>query len=131
MRYPGLSRIVLVVEDDVDVRDALGEALQDSGYVAYAASNGREALAWLRTGAPSPCLILLDIMMPVMDGLQFRAVQQQDPALAHIPVVVLSAHTSAPELARQMGALGYLKKPIELDMLLSTVCAACNEPAHR
>jgi CheY-like chemotaxis protein len=119
----GDPRTVLIVEDDVDVRDALMETLTDCGYVPVAAANGREALDLLRARTSQPSLILLDIMMPVMDGRQFRAAQLEDPELAAIPVVVLSAHANAADLARQMGACGYLKKPVELGTLISTLRA--------
>src|SRR4051794_1739513 len=116
---------VLVVEDDVDVREALVEALGDHGYVLQAAGNGREALELLRGGASRPCLILLDLMMPQMDGRQFRVAQLEDPELSTIPVIVLSAHANVADLTRQMGVRGYLKKPVELEALLSTIHDAC------
>src|SRR5205085_12014163 len=86
------GRRVLVVEDDHDVREALVEALEASDYHPMAAANGSEALQRLRSGSEPPCVILLDVMMPVMDGREFREEQRRDPALAEIPVVVLSAH---------------------------------------
>src|SRR5690242_7123757 len=97
------SRTLLVVEDDADVREALIEVLADHGYFALAAANGREALEILRAEGPRPSVILLDIMMPVMDGQQFRAAQLEDPELAAIPVIVLSAHAKVADLMKQMG----------------------------
>src|SRR5919206_1695644 len=80
---------VLVVEDDFAIRETLRELLEDEGYRVAWAANGKEALARLHERAPR--VILLDLMMPVMDGWEFRVAQQRDPALASIPVVVISA----------------------------------------
>jgi len=121
----GCAKVVLIVEDDDDVRESLAEVLKDNDYVTREATHGRDTLDSLRAGGTKPCLILLDLMMPVMDGRQFRAAQMNDPALAAIPVVVLSAHTDAAELARQMGVLDVLKKPIDLASLLATVHRFC------
>jgi CheY-like chemotaxis protein len=117
--------VVLVVEDDRDVRDAIVEVLEDSNYVTRAAGNGLEALEQLRSRDVRPCVILLDMMMPLMDGWQFRAVQQADPALSSIPVVVLSAHTSAREASELMHAAGFLRKPVQLGTLLAMVERFC------
>src|SRR5580765_7790969 len=81
---------ILLVEDDFDMRDALIPILEYAGHHVVGAANGREALEQLRAG-PKPSLILLDLMMPVMNGTEFRAEQLRDPALASIPVVVVSA----------------------------------------
>src|SRR4051794_28574938 len=89
-RVPASSKLILVVDDDPDLRDTLGQILEDEGYSVAAASNGREALAYLRE-RPAPSLILLDLMMPVMDGWQFRSEQRLDSVLAKIPVLVISA----------------------------------------
>jgi CheY-like chemotaxis protein len=117
---------ILVVEDDPDVREVLIEILSDKGFVVAGASNGREALALLRSGAALPHVVLLDIMMPVMDGRQFRTEQLADPALRAIPVVVLSAHINVEEAAIEMGAAGYMKKPVQLSLLLATVRHFCS-----
>jgi CheY-like chemotaxis protein len=121
-------RAVLIVDDDHDVREALREVLQDHGYDVLEAVNGHDALALLRGETLPPCLILLDIMMPVMDGWQFREAQQSDPRLAKIPVVVLSAHGQAPGSGGRMDAAAFLKKPVQLPPLLATVARYC-EPA--
>jgi CheY-like chemotaxis protein len=117
---------VLVVEDDSDVRQALLEVLQDNDYEPVAAENGEEALARLLSAAARPCVILLDMMMPVMDGWTFRAAQANDPDFRSIPVVVLTAHASAPRVAKDMDAAGFLRKPVKLDMLLATVQRFCD-----
>lgn len=116
--------VVLLVEDDADVRFMLSMILEAEGYQVATAADGREALDQLRTRS-RPSLILLDLMMPVMDGWRFRAEQQQDPALASIPVVVISAADGVPQKAASIGAAGYLRKPIDFDALLDMVRRYC------
>jgi len=125
MTDPGCSKTVLVVEDDVDTRSALVEVLEDGNYRLLTAENGKVALDELRAARCPPCVILLDVMMPVMDGRQFRIEQEKDPALKKIPVVVLSAHADAVVSATQMGAAGFLRKPVDLGDLLRTVEQFC------
>jgi CheY-like chemotaxis protein len=113
---------VLLVEDDIDVREAVTDTLKDAGYGVLSARHGQEALDLLRKqGAPKPCLILLDLMMPVMDGWQFRELQSKDPALADIPVVALSAHDGL----HALGAAGHLRKPVQLRALMDVVERFC------
>jgi CheY-like chemotaxis protein len=116
---------VLVVDDDAAIREALEAVLEDEGYVVRGAANGREALALLRTGVRPPAVILLDLMMPVMSGWDFRAEQQGDPALASIPVVVLSADRDVATKAAALQVPGYLAKPVNLDVLLDVVREYC------
>jgi len=116
---------ILIVEDDPDLREALGEILRDEGYCVNGASHGGEALALLRGESSRTTLILLDLTMPVMNGWQFRAEQRLDPELSTIPVVVLSA---GDRLAEQLGPLGirdYIGKPIQLPLLLQTIERYC------
>jgi CheY-like chemotaxis protein len=87
------------------------------------AADGREALEWLRAAPVAPCLILLDLMMPRMDGAEFRREQLRDPALREIPVVVLSAGAAVVAVATSLQAAAHLKKPMPLDELLRTVRA--------
>jgi CheY-like chemotaxis protein len=115
---------ILIVEDDLDIRDVLTQVLEFEGYQVVGVGNGREALDYLRNN-PRPGLILLDLMMPVMDGWQFRAQQQQDPELNQIPVVILSADGNVYQKAATIRAAGYLKKPVELETLLDTVGRHC------
>ncbi|MFL5262818.1 MAG: response regulator [Anaeromyxobacteraceae bacterium] len=110
---------VLVVEDDFAIRETLRELLEDEGYEVSWASNGREALELLAHRAPR--VILLDLMMPVMDGWEFRVAQQRDPALARIPVVVISADHGLDQKVAALAVDGWLAKPFELDALLTTV----------
>jgi CheY-like chemotaxis protein len=84
------------------------------------AANGREALDYLRQGEP-PRVILLDLMMPVMDGWQFRQEQQHDSTLAPIPVLVLSGEGDLPQVARSLRVAGYFPKPVEFAQLLAAI----------
>ena len=110
---------VLVVEDDPDSRNMLAALLGLHGYRTVTAGNGVEGLAAARREPPA--IILLDLMMPVMDGQSFRYEQLGDPALASIPVVVLSAHAQAATLAQSMGAVAHLMKPFDLGDLLGVI----------
>ncbi len=114
------SPSILVVDDDPDIREALVDVLTDHGYSARAVANGREALDYLRGGA-RPSLILLDLMMPVMDGLQFRQEQVGDPELRELPVFVISAGNDVSQSAAALGVAGAMRKPIDLDKLLDIV----------
>src|SRR2546427_3268392 len=100
---------ILVVEDDPDARDEMARVLRSEGYDVAAAGDGEQALAELRRAAPA--LILLDLMMPVMDGFEFRVRQMQDPALAGIPVIVLSGGRDVQRQAAAPGATSCLPKP--------------------
>jgi CheY-like chemotaxis protein len=120
-------RRIFVVDDDEDIREGLMDFLEDNGYEPVGAADGREALQLLGTAEPPPCVIILDLMMPVMDGQSFREAQLQDPALSHIPVIVISAYKDGEEAARQIHATTYLPKPLDLDALLGIVKAHCVE----
>src|SRR5262249_18832048 len=102
---------ILVVDDDPDVRESLTDILGDEGYRVTGGRNGGGALEGLR-GPPRPSLILLDMMMPEMDGWSFRLEQQKIPELAGIPVVILSAHGNVRDAALALGAADYLRKPL-------------------
>ena len=108
---------VLGVDDDLDSREVVAEALADEGYKVRAAASGREALALL--GAWRPELIILDIWMPVVDGVEFRAEQERD-GFADIPVLLLTA-ADHPERYAEALAAPVLPKPFELDALLAEV----------
>jgi CheY-like chemotaxis protein len=111
---------ILLVEDDFDVREALVETLRDRGYEVESASDGEQALQILQRGA-RPGLILLDLMMPRMSGSEFRVAQQNDPAFAHLPVVLLSADGRMEEKARTLKVQGAIRKPIDLDELFAVI----------
>ncbi len=114
------AKTILVVEDDDATRESLGLILGARGYGVLGAANGEEALGLLRSG-PHPDLILLDLMMPVMDGWQFRREQAADAALAAIPVIVLSADGNVTQKAEAIRAAGYLQKPVEVESLLEAI----------
>lgn len=112
---------ILVVDDDRDIRETLAEILLHEGYHVELAENGARALELIRRG-PSPALVLLDLMMPVMSGWEFLELAEQDEHLAQIPVVVVSAMPAplAPAEARG-GVKACLHKPLKLDQLLDLV----------
>jgi len=116
---------VLVVEDDLEIRESLIEILEDQGYEALGAGNGLEALDRLRAPGPQPCLIFLDLMMPRMDGRAFREEQLRSPELASIPVVVISAFRDVSHIALELKAADLLKKPFKLQELVSVTRRHC------
>ncbi len=120
---------ILVVEDDALIRESLCDALESEGYDVVMGSNGQEALALLRA-MPAPCLILLDLMMPVMTGVEFLAAIRRIAGFAAIPVVVVSAW---PDEAAKVSdkTQGYLKKPVSLNALLTTIQTFCAARARR
>jgi CheY-like chemotaxis protein len=125
-------RTVLVVDDDDDLVEAIGVVLRRTGCPFASARNGAEALLWLRSApASTVCLILLDLMMPVMDGWQFRTEQLQTPELAHIPVVVLSGRVDVVKDGASVKAADYVRKPIDVDTLIQLVRRFCGPEATR
>lgn len=115
---------VLLVEDNDDVREMMGLALELDGHSVHAATNGRDALSTLNEGL-RPCLILMDLMMPVMNGWELRAALTSDPALRDIPVVVVSAVTT--DIAQRLKDTAYVPKPVDIDRLLEMVCQYCQD----
>ena len=107
---------MLLIEDDADVRELVRVALESDGYRVATSTNGREALDYLRSTA-DVCIILLDLMLPMMDGSRFRSAQLRDRGLAWIPVVVLSGAPDATDQARVIGARSVVPKPIDVDVL--------------
>jgi CheY-like chemotaxis protein len=126
MKRPGDGAMVLVVDDERDIRDAAVMLLRSDGYTAAATENGREALGLLRSGAIHPRLIILDLRMPVMDGFAFREASRRDPRLADIPVMVVSASdvTALRGLA-ELGVAAVLPKPFELERFVAEVHRLC------
>jgi CheY-like chemotaxis protein len=118
-----MPKDVIIVEDDTAVRDAICDVLHEVGYAVAAFENGRTALEYLRDGN-RPCLILLDLMMPVMDGWAFLCERREDPKLAEIPVAVLSA-AGMDRLPPDVPADHFLRKPFEMSPLLDLVARAC------
>jgi CheY-like chemotaxis protein len=111
---------ILVVDDDEDIREALVDVLGDAGYPVRVAASGSEALEVL-AASPPPALILLDLMMPGMDGFAFRAAQAADARIASVPVVIISAGGSVAADAKRLGVTSYLQKPMKLEVVLREV----------
>ena len=112
---------IMVVDDDADIREAVADLLERNGYVVIPASNGQEALTALHACTGRPALILLDIMMPVMDGRAFYDQQQSDPALRGIPVVAFSSFASTLDSTSELNSLERLDKPMQAEQLLDSV----------
>jgi two-component system response regulator CpxR len=112
---------VLIVEDDADIRELLSSVLALEGYPVVTAADGAEGLEQLR--AAHPALVLLDLMMPSMDGWEFRRLQMMDPTLAEVPTVILSGDGRLEAKAASLGT-AFLRKPVDLDELLSVVAKA-------
>jgi CheY-like chemotaxis protein len=119
---------VLVVDDDDAIRETLVDFLDENGYSAVGAIHGRDALEKLDGSGRRPCLILLDLMMPVMDGISFREQQLKTPGLEKIPTIIMSAHADVRAVAGQLDAVAYLKKPLNVDQLLGFMNQIC---AHK
>jgi CheY-like chemotaxis protein len=113
---------IFIVEDDPDTREMLGRFLELEGFIVRTAANGQQALEQLASG-PDVCVILLDLMMPVMDGWQFRREQVRRQELAAIPVIVVSA--AGRDRLQQIQANAYLSKPVDLDELLTQINQFC------
>lgn len=112
---------ILVIEDNKEIQDSLKLALEVEGYDVFTADNGKEGMDKLAR-IPTPCLILLDLMMPVMNGWEFIEAISKDLMLSSIPVVVVSAFGDKKGTPKTEG---YIQKPIDLDALLNTVCKHC------
>jgi CheY-like chemotaxis protein len=108
-----VSGPILLVEDDADVRLMMATSLELEGAAVITASNGAEAFNLAR--AHNPSLIVLDLMMPVMSGEEFRKAQLANDTIRKIPVVVVSAHFDAAHIARRMNAVGCFMKPLDLE----------------
>jgi CheY-like chemotaxis protein len=124
------SHRVLVIEDDLEIRESLMDILEDHGYEPVGAGNGLEALAMLRGPSPQPCLIFLDLMLPKMDGWAFRQEQLRSPEIASIPVIVISAFRDVARIAQELQANELLKKPFKLDELVSVMQKYCPQLAQ-
>jgi CheY-like chemotaxis protein len=116
---------ILIVEDDEDIRAAMAELLETEGFEVFVASNGQEGLE-VMSQMKAPCLVLLDLMMPVMNGEDFLRQVRKDPALDIIPVIIVTASGRTP----LPGTQGILKKPFEISDLFATVSTHCPRPAH-
>jgi CheY-like chemotaxis protein len=119
-RSASAGKMVFVVDDDHELRDILGVLLTNEGYEMVGCADGVDALQRLKTG-PRPSLILLDLMMPRMDGRQFREIQRREPALAGIPTVLMTASRNVDGIV----ADAIIFKPLEFDQLLGIVKHHC------
>jgi two-component system, OmpR family, response regulator len=110
------KKVILHIDDDARVRDAVGEVLAMAGYISVGVANGLDALEHVATyGAPA--LVLVDLTMPVMDGKQFLAERRKWASLAHVPFVALTA--SGAFDAAELGVAEVLRKPVDIDRLLA------------
>jgi CheY-like chemotaxis protein len=110
---------VIVVDDDLAIRRTIAEILVDEGYDVRCAADGVEALALLRESGLRPKLIILDLWMPSMDGLEFRARQKSLGTFANVPVLVITAARLLPRALKDLGLTSVLRKPLQLDDLLA------------
>lgn len=115
-----MTKRILVVEDDTSIRELLVELLESEGYEVASAVNGLEGLKILQS-QKNPDLILIDLMMPVMDGYSFRTEQLKNNEWSKIPTVVMSAEANAKEKMKNFSITAFLSKPVELDTILKTV----------
>jgi CheY-like chemotaxis protein len=118
--------LILVIDDYADVREGIAVALGLEGYRVVTASNGLDALNKLYDGL-RPCLIILDMMMPVMNGFAFRQSQLEDPELAKIPLIAYSAITDPNETAQHLRADAYLYKPSDMAQMAAIVQQFCHK----
>ena len=112
---------ILLVDDDEWIRDALGEVLRDEGFSVATAENGRDAIQWLRMRQPASCVVLLDLMMPVMDGVEFLHVKHDDESLSAIPVVIITAAGARHGVERTPDIKDFITKPIALRQLMAVL----------
>jgi two-component system response regulator MprA len=119
--------LVLIVDDTADARDAMKALLELKGYPVATAADGQEALDELRHGL-QPALILLDLMMPRLDGFSFRKEQLLDPRLSRIPVIIFSGHPEVRNYAEVLGAAACFQKPVDVDRFLTLVQEHCTHP---
>jgi CheY-like chemotaxis protein len=123
-------RVLLIVEDDFEVAETLNDFLTDEGFRIVTARNGKDALAQLRAGL-RPSAILLDLLMPEMDGWQFREAQVADATLRGIATVIFTATALPPETLARMPGVEVLRKPIDGDALVETVRRLCGLTSAR
>lgn len=121
MSEPKSEITILVVDDDEDIRVAMSDTLEAEGYRVQLAEDGRDALAKLRASTELPSLILLDLMMPNLDGAGFCVEQRGDPVLSRIPVVLVSADVQVKRKAAELGVASSLAKPVRIAELVDTI----------
>jgi two-component system, chemotaxis family, chemotaxis protein CheY len=119
------AHTVLVVDDEPAIREMLQDVLSSEGHEVVTAPGGAAALELLRDGPPRPCMILLDLMMPRMNGWDFAHALRDDEQLGDIPFVIIAANPRFAADAPELGASRWLGKPLQLDDLLATVDELC------
>ena len=119
-----MKPLIFVVEDDSTIREVLASLLEMEGYDVREAANGQEALTHLQECRIAPCMILLDLMMPVMDGVEFRRRQLQDPNFAQVPVVVITGKADIKD-AKDLGLSAIIEKPFKLGAILNLAAKYC------
>lgn len=117
------EHLILVVEDDPDIREVTVQVLEDLNYKVLAAENGQQALTLLQEMPQLPCLILVDLMMPIMNGWQLLEAMAKDERLAPIPAVVMSAVTET--YTTQLNVAAYLRKPASYEQLMTVLEQHC------
>lgn len=120
-----MKKSILIVEDDSDIRQSMSDIFEDLGYKVVVAANGQEGLINLKKMDELPGVVILDLMMPVLDGCGFRNEQLKDSKLGTVPTVLLSADSRLPMKAKEFGFKEYVKKPIDLDHLISIAEKYC------
>jgi|SRR5687768_2166241 CheY-like chemotaxis protein len=116
---------ILVVDDDDAIRLVISTLLAEEGYLVTEAANGQAALTQLQTSTPLPCVIILDLMMPIMSGWEFLRIRQTDPVVQRIPVVAISASRAVADSVATLNVQEALAKPIDLEHLLSILQRYC------
>lgn len=115
------SNKLLIIDDTLEMHSLLRTLLTEEGYVVHCVSNGQAALRYLRSVEELPGLIFLDLMMPIMDGYEFREAQLSDPRLANTPVVIITADGQIQSKKDKIHAVDSLKKPIDVDIMLQVI----------
>lgn len=118
------TELILIVDDHPDARDGMRHMLEREGYAVATAGNGSEALRALFAGL-QPCVILMDLMMPVMNGFEFRQEQLKHRAIADIPFIAYSAVVDVRKHAHHLNADGYVEKPMDFQQVLSLIRQVC------
>lgn len=120
-----MKKTIMVMDDDIDIRFTVADILEDQGYTVTTACDGQEGLVALNTMAPNPGLIILDQMMPNMDGSEFLKIRAQSNILSKIPVAYFSADTDILQKSKNAG-IEALRKPVDFNELLALVKKYCN-----
>jgi CheY-like chemotaxis protein len=126
MQLAQQKKSILVVEDDNDIRQCLVDLLEDENYIVHSAENGSVGLKVLSSLIELPGLIILDLMMPVLNGYEFRKLQLLDARLSLVPVVLFSANGNLIEMAELPGVSEIVKKPVDIDELYALALRYCH-----